>query len=102
MVEGYISLNIFRDDRIFWIRHFFRLVEEIEYPFSSGSRLLQDVRNVGDFQKGLLEKAHVLDKRLNIANHQAPLNDLVTANNCHSHIPDVTNEVHNGSDHGRE
>ena len=67
MGKGHRTVDKVRRQGVFRVRGFLFLFQEGEYPFRSGSRLLEDVGDVGNLGDRLGELADILGKCLDVA-----------------------------------
>ena len=63
-----MPVDVVGQERILDIGNFLLLVEKLEDALGRGGSLLQDVGDIGDLRERLGERAHVLDKGLDVTN----------------------------------
>jgi hypothetical protein len=81
-------------DGILRLRDFLGLGQELEHTLRRGGGLLQHVGDIGDLGDGLRERAHVLDKGLDIAHGDGVADGQAATQDGDGYIPQVTDKVH--------
>ena len=91
--EVHAALDFIQLDRSGGFRRFFRFGQELEDALCCGSRLLEDVGDIGDLRDRLGKGAHILDEGLDVADGNGALDGQVAAQDADCHITQVADKV---------